>query len=413
MDIYQILSLVFTLAIFIAFINHRFIKMPSTIAIMVSSLILSFLLMIGSDFGLYALKQSVSRTLVHINFEKLLINGMLSFLLFAGALSIDVRTLRKQKWEVAVLASFSTIASALLIGLLIYLILPWFGFHLSYAYALLFGALISPTDPIAVLAIFKQIKAPKALDTIAAGESLFNDGVGIVLFIVLYDLIFTNVPISFGEVCLLFAQQAVGGVLYGMVLGFVGSWLIKQAVDHKIEILLTLAMATGGYTLAQVLGISGPLAMVVAGIVVGSYARKHALTYRGKQVLEEFWELVDESLNCVLFLLIGLELLIVTNGETYLLAAIFAIPIVLFVRFLTVWLPMLFFKKWSRYVPHTIAILVWGGLRGGLAVALALSLPVSDRRELVLAMTYSVVAFSVIVQGLTIKPLIKKAGAGS
>jgi monovalent cation:H+ antiporter, CPA1 family len=407
MDSYAVSSSILTLAILIAFINHRFIRMPSTIAVMVSALTLSFLLIIGSDFGLYSLKQHISHTLININFEKLLINGMLSFLLFAGALTIDIRTLRAQRWEVTVLATLSTILSTFLVGIGIYFVLPWLGLHLHFIYCLLFGALISPTDPIAVLSTFKQVKVPKVLDTIVAGESLFNDGVAIVLFLTLFDLAFTQMPLSFGSVLLTFLQQSLGGMLYGLALGFAGSWLIKQADDHKIEILLTLAMVTGGYTFAQALNISGPLAMVVAGIIVGSYARKHAMTHQARQVLQEFWELIDESLNCVLFLLIGLELLMVSGGKYYLLAAILAILLVLIVRFITVALPMAFFKKWNVYSPYTITILVWGGLRGGLAVALALSLPAGDYRELILAMTYAVVAFAIIIQGLTIGPLVK------
>lgn len=418
MDFYTIASLIMTVAIVIAYVNHRFIKMQTTIAIMVSSMMLSLILIVlVKSFGLQKFEQNFLETLFRIDFDKLLINGMLSFLLFAGALNIDIHTLSSQKWEIFTLATVSTILSTFLVAALTYFCLPLIGMQIDFIYCLLFGALISPTDPIAVLATFKQLQAPKKLRTTVSGESLFNDGVGIVMFITLYHVAFAHKSVSAHYVLLLFLQQAIGGVLYGLALGFFGSWLIKYADEHKIEILLTIAVATGGYSLAQALHISGPLAMVVAGIIIGSYGRKYAMSHHTQNIINEFWEIVDELLNCILFLLIGFELLPVTKGNNYLLAGLLAIPLVLIVRYITVAIPMSIFKRWRRYVPHTINILVWGGLRGGLAVALALSLPPGDFRQLILAMTYAVVAFSVIVQGVTMKPLVtlslSKVGAAS
>lgn len=408
MDFYTSASLIVTAAILIAFINHRFIKLQTTIAIMVSTLLIALILVIlDKFFGLPRFEQQILTTLDNINFEKLLINGMLSFLLFAGALTIDIHSLRSQKWEIFTLASFGTILSAFLVGIGCFYLLPFIGIHLKLIYCLLFGALISPTDPIAVLALFKKLQAPKELGTIVAGESLFNDGVGIVMFISLYHIAFSHEPISSNSVILLFLQQALGGTLYGFLLGFIGSWLIKNADEHKIEILITIGLVTGGYSLAQALHISGPLAMVVAGIIIGTYARHHGMSAHTQVILDEFWEIIDELLNCVLFLLIGFELLPIAHGNRYLFAGLFAIPLVLLVRLIIVILPMSLFKLKNQYPPHLIKILVWGGLRGGLAVALALSLPSGDYRQIILAMTYAVVAFSIIVQGLTIQPLVK------
>ncbi len=407
MDFYSIASFVVTMAILIAYINHRYIKMQTTIAIMTSSLLISFLLILFFKFfGTNSFEQKVLNSLLKLDFHKLLINGMLSFLLFAGSLTIDIQSLTTQKWEIFTLASFSTIVSTFLVGLATYYSLPILNIHLNLIYCMLFGALISPTDPIAVLATFKQLAAPKQLETIIAGESLFNDGVGIVLFLTLYQVAFSNEPESLRHILLLFIQQAGGGIFYGLLLGVLASWLIKNSDDYKIELLITIAVVTGGYTLGQALRISGPLAMVIAGIIIGTYARQHAMTEAAKHFLNEFWELIDEILNCVLFLLIGFELLLVAKGNTYLIAGILAIPLVLLARYITVVIPMEIFKLRRPYYPHFIKILVWGGLRGGLAVALALSLPPGSYRQLILAMTYAVVAFSIIIQGITVAPLV-------
>lgn len=406
MDFYSIASFMLTLAILLAYLNHRFIRMQTTIAIMTASMVMSLILILLSNLGVYNFEQKIIDTLIKIDFEKLLMNGMLSFLLFAGALTIDIHTLRDQKWEIFTLASFSTIASAFLVGIGTYYALPLLHLHLDFIYCMLFGALISPTDPIAVLATFKQLKAPKILDTTVAGESLFNDGVGIVMFLTLYHIAFSKVEFSSSSIILLFIQQAFGGMVYGAFLGFVGSWLIKRSDDHKIEILLTIAIATGGYAFAQVLNVSGALAMVVAGIIIGSYARKNAMSAAANEILDEFWELIDEILNSVLFLLIGFELLIVSRNNSYVIASIMAIPLVLLARYITVLFPMGIFKIWRSYCPYMVSTLIWGGLRGGLAVALALTIPAGEHRDLILAMTYGVVAFAVIVQGLTIRPLI-------
>lgn len=406
MDLYLTASCILTLAILIAYVNHVFIKMQTTIAVMTASLLISLILIILTNSHLIKIEFKIVETLTSIDFGKLLINGMLSFLLFAGALTIDIHSLHAQRWEIFTLSFFSTVASTFLVAIGTFFFLPFIGLHLDFIYCLLFGALISPTDPIAVLATFKQLKAPKILGTTVAGESLFNDGVGIVMFVSLYQIAFAQEALTPSSVLLLFLQQTVGGIGYGVVLGFITSWLIKYADDHKIEILLTIGVATGGYALAQRLAMSGPLAMVVTGIIIGSYGRNQAMSAEAKAVLDEFWELIDEILNSILFLMIGFELLVIAKGEYYFIAALVAIPLVLIVRYITIIIPMAFFKLRRKYCPYMITILVWGGLRGGLAVALALSLPPGNYRQLILAMTYAVVAFAVIVQGITTKPLV-------
>ncbi len=408
MDIYAIGSIILSLAVLITYINHHFIHLQSTIAIMCGSLFLSVILLILQHTGLANVATAVESLVRNIDFPNVLLKGMLSFLLFAGALTIDLRLLKSKKWEIGTLASISTIASTFIVGTLIYYLMPLLNIQLPYLYCLLFGALISPTDPIAVLATFKEVGAPKRLEICVAGEALFNDGVGIVIFITLYALAFQHTPITFSHITLLFFKQAFGGIAYGIILGWITNRLLHPIRDHGIAILLTLGVVTGGYSFALWLNISGPLAMVVTGILVGNQIRSHEKTV-SPEVIMVFWEVIDELLNAVLFLLIGFELLLVQVHGLQILAMICAIPIVLLVRLLTVAAPMQLIQFKRTQAPYTITILTWGGLRGGLAVALALSLPPSDYRTFILAMTYGVVAFSIIAQGLTIKPLAKLA----
>ncbi len=404
---YQIIAFMLTLAVAISYINHRFIKMQSTIAIMFGSIIISICLLILATFGVSAAEDRIAQSLSNINFHDLLINGMLSFLLFAGALNVDINAMVKQKWEITTLAVIGTIVSTFLIGGLIYTIFHSFNNHVTLLDCLLFGALISPTDPIAVLAMCKEIKAPKQLSASIAGESLFNDGVGIVIFITLYSIATSHQPVSFASVSLLFLQQSVGGVLYGAILGYFAYWLLKPIADYKMEILVTIAVATGGYTLAEIINVSGPLAMVVAGIFIGNTGEHFRLPKKMSDSLFHFWELIDEILNAILFLLIGFELLLVNISEDHIIAGLISIPIVLLVRFLIVALPLSIFKIWKSYTPHVIKIMTWGGLRGGLAVALALIIPQSHGRDFILTMTYAVVVFSILIQGMTVKSLVK------
>lgn len=409
MNAYNLTAIILSFVVLVAYANHKLIRMQTTIAVTTVALLLSTAVLILHHFGFTAYTENIQNIVQSLNFRDLLLNGMLSFLLFAGSLTVDFDSLKKQKWEIGTLASLSTIASTLLVGYVIFVVLQWLHIHLSLIECLLFGALISPTDPIAVLATFKEVGAPKSLNTCVAGESLFNDGVGIVLFTTIYQLAYTGHAASWEQVLLLFCQQAVGGIAYGMLLGLLTHWLIKSLDDHNMMILITLGVVTGGYSLALSWNISGPLAMVVAGIFIGKKSQRGKLPEQSQHILLLFWEVIDEALNAVLFLLIGFELLTIKFDTPYLLAGLMAIPLVLLIRLLTVAIPMQVFARWKKHAPWTISILTWGGLRGGLAVALALSLPASDNRSIILAMTYAVVAFAVIVQGLTVKPLVRLA----
>lgn len=403
-------SIMITLAALIALINVRFFKLQLTISIMMGSILLSLLLLLLEHTGLAPLSLHAQEYILHIHFRAILLNGMLSFLLFAGAFTINLGELKKQAWAVGILSSVSTVVSALLIGFMLYELLLLFHLNMPLIYCFLFGALISPTDPIAVLSTFKELGAPKALEACVAGESLFNDGVGIVIFVTIFELAFSHSHVTASGVLLLFFRQALGGLLYGFALG----WLSFQCMQfghfgRKVTILLTLAIVTGGYSLALSLDISGALAMVVAGFYIGHQLRLGAFPEGTKQVLTVFWDVMDEILNAILFLLIGFEILMIHVSGHMWWCVVLVVPLVLFVRLITVAVPMRYFGFNKAAAPYTISLLTWGGLRGGLAVALALSLPPSEYRDFILAMTYSVVAFAVIVQGLSIKPLVKLA----
>lgn len=404
LKLYYLLSIVISLAALIGYINTRTIKLPTTIAIMGSSLVMSLLIILSGQFGFAKFEYTIYKSVESINFYSLLMQGMLSFLLFAGALTININHLKQCKWEIFTLATLSTITSTLLIACLCYYLIP---ISIPFIYCLLFGALISPTDPIAVLAIFKEVGAAKKLNVTVSGESLFNDGVGIVLFITIYQIAFSQVDPTVGSVIHLFIEEAIGGITFGIILGLIGHAMIDSAKNTKVELLITLAMTTGGYTLANGIGVSGPLAMVAAGIFIGNKGKSFGENKLARTNLYNFWELIDEVLNAMLFFLIGIELVLIGHSYISLYIAVLTIVMVLAVRALTVSIPMFFFKRKKRYPPHFTKILIWGGLRGGLAVALALSIPESPYRSYILTMTYSVVVFSVIIQGLTVKPLVK------
>lgn len=402
--LYYLISITLTLSAIFGYINVRFIKLPTTIAIMAGSLLLSLIIILLGHFGFAKLEHTIYQSVESINFYSLLMQGMLSFLLFAGALNVNINHLRDSKWEIFTLATFSTILSTIIIASLCYWCLP---IKMPFIYCLLFGALISPTDPIAVLAFFKEVGAPRRLQMTVTGESLFNDGVGIVLFLSIYQVAFLDASPTFRQVTGLFLTESVGGGCFGILLGLVGYKMIESAKNIKVETLITLAMTTGGYAFANAIGVSGPLAMVTAGIFVGNKGRSFDITRQSQTNLDNFWELIDEVLNAMLFFLIGLELVQISHASTSLIIAALSVLYVLLSRAITIILPMSLFRQYRKYPPHFNKILIWGGLRGGLAVALALSLKQNEYRSTILTMTYSVVIFSVIVQGLTIKPLVR------
>ena len=410
MAILNLAALLITLAAIFSFINYRFIRLPTTIGLMLIALVLSLLLVLAGKLGLAEFQLQAEKILSQIDFNTTLMHGMLSFLLFAGALHVDLNELKEQKWVIASLATIGILTSTFLIGTVSWYVLGWLDISLPFIYCLLFGALISPTDPIAVMGILKTTGAPKTLEIKIAGESLFNDGVAVVVFIVLLSIATnsgTESSIGVGHIALLFVEEAIGGIVYGFVIGFVTYLMLKNVNNYQVEILLTLALVMGGYALATKLHVSGPLAMVVAGLMIGNHGRQFAMSDITREHLDTFWQLIDEILNAVLFVLLGLEVLVLTFTGNYLLAAALLVPIVLLVRFISVGVPVTLLRFKREFSPHVIKILTWGGLRGGISIALALSLPQGLERELILALTYVIVIFSIVGQGLTIGKLIR------
>ncbi|MUJ24907.1 cation:proton antiporter [Aliivibrio fischeri] len=418
MSVYNTLCFLAAAAMLIAFFNSKIGKMQTTIAITAGSMMLSLGIIIAGQNNWFNLREVATETLTDINFEDFLLKGILGFLLFAGGLGIKLQNLKDQKWEITVLALGATLFSTFFIGFLLWAICNVIGVNLDLIYCLLFGALISPTDPIAVLAIVKKMNAPQRISTQIEGESLFNDGFGLVIFVTIFTIAFGHETPTVGSVTALFFQEAIGGIAYGFILGLVFHYLISSTNDHSMELLLTIGIPTAGYALAEVLHVSGPLAMVVSGIMIGNWTRFIGFSKESEDHLDHFWELVDEFLNGVLFLLIGMSMLLFQfHQEDWILMAI-SIPLVLASRYLSVFISYIGFNRFRTYNPLSVRILTWGGLRGGLALAMALAIPAGimvipekniDVREIILVMTYSVVVFSILVQGSTITPMIDKA----
>jgi len=410
MHLLDVVALLVSLTALLAYVNQRFVGLPTAIGVMVIALALSLLLIgldaLGLAHGLRGYEESLLRS---IDFNYVLMQGMLSLLLFAGALHVDLSELKALRWPVALLAVAGTLVSALLVGAGMWVALPWVGLSLPWLYCMLFGALISPTDPIAVLGVLKSAKVPKSLEVKVAGESLFNDGVGVVVFLVLVGIATRSGDVSATAVIGLFALEALGGVLLGLGLGTLAYRMLKSVDNYQVEVLLTLALVMGGYALASALHTSGPIAIVVAGLFIGNQGRRFAMSDTTREHLDTFWELLDEILNAVLFVLLGLEILVLSLRGEYLIAGLLAIPVVLLARWASVGLPVRLMQRWRRFTPGAITVMTWGGLRGGISVALALSLPAeSSARELLIAVTYVVVVFSILVQGLTVGTVVRR-----
>lgn len=392
----------------LAYVNHRFVGLPTTIGVMAIALLLS-LGLIGLDhLGFSSLHDYETGLLQSIDFSELLMQGMLSVLLFAGAMHIDLGQLREFRWQVGTLAVAGTALSTAIVGIVLWWALPLLGFELSLGYCLVFGALISPTDPIAVLALLRSAGAPDNVRLLVSGESLFNDGVGVVLFSLLLAVAAQGQVPSLHDGAVLLAREAGGGLLLGALLGAALFYLLRSIDNYKVEVLLTLAGVLGGYQLAHALHTSGPLAMVVAGLIVGNQGRAYAMSEVTREHVDMFWELLDEILNAVLFVLLGLEIVLVHFNGPVLLASAVAIGVALLARLLAVGLPLARLWRMFRLPAGAWKILTWGGLRGGISVALVLSLPPGAQRDLLLAMTYAVVVFSILVQGTTIKPMVQR-----
>ncbi len=449
MGLFQIIALLLTLTALMAYLNHRFLRLPQTIGLMVLALAFS-LGLIGLAQFVPSVGDKARQVLDQIDFDAALLNSMLGFLLFAGALHVDMGRLWSQKWPVALLATLGVVTSTALVALLTWCLFQLLGQDMPVIYCLLFGALISPTDPIAVLAILKTLGAPKNLETKIAGESLFNDGVGVVVFLALMGVagfgghghgqkptataattqqhVETTtheeaeitgddehaLEVEADEVAVLFAKETLGGAFFGFAIGLLAFMMLRSVDNYQVEVMISLALVAGGYALAVAWGLSGPIAMVVAGLLIGNHGRAFAMSDTTREHLDTFWEMIDEILNAVLFVLIGLEVLVLTFDTINLEAGLLAIPMVLCARLVAVSLPMTMLKRFHEFTPHAVKVLTWGGLRGGISVALALSLKETlgkqapQSYQAILFMTYTVVVFSIVVQGLTMPMLLRR-----
>ncbi len=407
MELLHLFSVLIVIAALFAYINFRYLKLPNAIGLMLVSLGFSLLILATSYFFPWV-RVEVAEKLVDLNFSELLLEGMLSFMLFAGAIHIKYTDLKSEKLSIMLLSTISVVISTFVVGFSSFYLLNYFGLEVSLISALLFGALISPTDPIAVLSILKSAGVPKSLETKIAGESLFNDGVAVVIFIIILNLAKPGAEISFQSVSLLFAQEAIGGLLLGGLIGWVGYKLIASIDHYQVEVLITLAVVMGGYTLAHFIHVSGPLAMVVAGLITGNHGKAFGMSTTTAEYVDKFWELIDEILNALLFVLIGLELVVMESNKTILTVAFLLIAIVLLTRFISVLIPSFFIRLKGEMNNKTLLLLTWGGLRGGISIALALSLPSLMDKEVWVTITYVIVCFSILVQGMTIGKLAQR-----
>lgn len=409
MDLFTIITILIVLSALFGYINIRFLKLPLTIGLMVVSIIFSLLVLIVGQYFPTVLE--MEEDLVRqIDFPKVLMEGMLSFLLFAGALHVDFTSLKAQRLPIILFATLGVITSTFLVAGMMYMLFQVLGMEVSFIHCLLFGALISPTDPIAVLGILKKAGVPKTLETKIVGESLFNDGIGVVVFISIFQLASAGSGhFSMGEIAFLFLEEVGGGLVLGFILGSAAYYLMRTIDNYEVEVMLTLALVMGGYMLASALHFSGPLAMVVAGLMIGHERfRTSSMSEQTESYVDKFWELLDVLLNAVLFVLIGLEIVILKFESTYLIAGLIGIGIVLAARFLALFFPVQLLRKRLGLLKGTSRIMAWGGLRGGISIALALSLSPEMNRDLIVSITYIIVVFSIVVQGLTIERLVRR-----
>ena len=409
MEYYSIATILIVLSAIFGYLNVRFLKLPITIGLMVITILFTVVLVGIAQFDDTLLTQERD-FISKIDFETVLLDIMLSFLLFAGALHTNFDQLKVQRGPILAFATLGVLVSTFLVGVASYYIIQAVGLNVDFIYCLLFGALISPTDPIAVLGILKKAGVPKKLETKIVGESLFNDGVGVVVFLTIFAIAAKpDAAIEVSDILTLFGQEVIGGIVLGLLLGWVTYKLMKSIDNYEIEVILTLAAVMGGTMLAHQFHLSAPLAMVTAGLMVGNdTVRNSAMSETTETYVDKFWELVDVLLNTILFVMIGMEMLLLTLEGKYIYAGLIAIPVILLCRYISLWLPVKFFSKKLDFVPKTTLIMTWGGLRGGISIALALSLTSEMHRELFLVITYIVVVVSIVGQGLSVEPIIKK-----
>lgn len=407
MNFFHISTILIVLTALFSYFNYRRLHLPTTIGVLLISLIMSLGLILLSHLGV-AMEHYATGLLGKIDFDEALLHGMLAFLLFAGALPLDIQDMRQQKWTIALLATAGVLTSMFIVGGLSWYVFSWLDMSIPFLYCLLFGALISPTDPVAILGLIHRVGLPRELESKIVGESLFNDGFGVVVFTVLLTLVKGEHGLSVLSVGGLFLQETLGGILFGLILGMTTYAMLKKIDDYQVEILLTLAMVMGGYTLADFVHISGPLAIVVAGLLIGSHGRSFAMSEITRKNLDTFWELVDEILNAVLFVLIGLEILVIPVDSRHLLAGLAIIPVALFARWVSAGGAVKILQLGRSFSPGAVTLVTWGGLRGGISVAMALSLPHGHPRQVILVITYVVVIFSILVQGLTLERVARR-----
>ena len=413
MSIFSIGAILVGLSALFGYINYRVLHLPHTIGLVVIALAAS-LSIIAFDLIEPSMQigQRVTGVLHRIDFNETLMHGLLSFLLFAGALHADFSAFKARRLTIGVMACLGTLISTFAIGAAMWFLSGLFGVNFPFIWALVFGALISPTDPVAVLSLFKTVDVPDTLQAKMAGESLFNDGLGVVVFTVVVAIAVTGGQhggdMGAAEIAELFFLEAVGGAVLGLVAGYIGYRAMYGIDETSLEVLITLALVMTTYALALSLHMSGPIAMVVAGLFIGNRGVKYAMSEKTREDVLTFWTLIDEILNSVLFLLIGLEVLVVAAGFGHIWLALLAIPVTLCARAISVIVPIAILSHWETFTKGAVPVLIWGGLRGGIAVALALSLPDTEFKPTILSITYGVVLFSIIVQGLTVKPLVKK-----
>ncbi|WP_349262441.1 sodium:proton antiporter [Geminicoccus sp.] len=413
LSLFDLVAILLVLTALFGWLNQHIIRLPHTIGLLVMGLVAS-LVLIGVElaFPEEIFYDELTALLRQIDFRAAVLDSMLAFLLFAGALHVDIGSLRNRAWAVGTMATVGVVISTATVGIGFWLAAGLLGLPMPLAWALVFGALISPTDPVAVLSTLKEVRVPQTLETDMAGESLFNDGVGVVIFTVLVTLASAadggGIEFDMLRVAELFFVEALGGAVLGLATGYLAYRALRAIDDYPVEVLISLALVTGTYALAAKLHMSGPIAVVVAGLLIGNRGPHDALSDLTQRYLFGFWTLIDEILNSMLFLLIGLEVLVLGFDVSFLWLLVTAVPLVLVGRLLAVTLPILVLTRWLPFVRGTIPVLTWGGLRGGISVALALSLPDMAEKPLILAATYTVVVFTIVVQGLSLRPLVER-----
>ncbi len=414
LTLFNIAAIVLTLAAVFGYINHRWLKLPITIGLVVIALVVS-LCVLGIDALLqnFESERTIRSVLERIDFDDTLMKGMLSFLLFAGALHVDLNQLLARKWAISAMATFGVITSTFIVGYGAFLLADFLGLDIPFMWCVVFGALISPTDPVAVMGILKTIKIPHSLEAKIAGESLFNDGVGVVVFTIVVAIAMSQSggggpEITALDVVKLFLLEAVGGAALGFVTGYIAYHAMKSIDEYNLEVLITLALVMLTYSIGFIIHVSGPIAVVVAGLLIGNHGSRFAMSESTRDHINTFWSLTDEILNAVLFLLIGFEVFVLSFPDKIVWLMVAAIPLVLLARFVAVSLPISVLGIRQEFTAGAVPVLTWGGLRGGISVALALSLPAVAEKDAILALTYAVVVFSIIVQGLTFKSVVAR-----